>query len=136
MRPHGAEKLIGAIGWRIRSGDYRIVYRIDDRLGLIVITRVSHQSDVYRRRSFMEVFVQLTEARNRFSEIVRQAQERAVWILRHGHAAAVIVSPKHYEALLDEIEDLRDKLSVYESEVADEDLRIPWEKAKIELGLD
>ena len=84
----------------------------------------------------MESFVQVTEARTRFSEFIRMAQDQAVWVLRHGRPAVVLVSPKHYEELLNEIEDLRDQLSIHESAAADPDLRIPWNKAKIELGLD
>lgn len=83
----------------------------------------------------MELFVQLTEARNRLSELVREVENREVWVLRHGKPVAVLVGPKQYEALLNEIEDLRDRLSVYESQAADPDLRIPWGKAKVELGL-
>ena len=49
-RPHGAEKMTDASGWKLRVGDYRIVYRIDDPLSLVTVTRVSHRRDVYRRR--------------------------------------------------------------------------------------
>ena len=48
-RPHGVEKLAGMDDtWRIRVGDYRIIYRIlDDRLVVLVI-RVGHRREVYR----------------------------------------------------------------------------------------
>lgn len=134
-RPAGVEKLTGVAGWRIRSGDYRNVYRIDDPLRLVIVTRVSHRSDVTGGARSVEQLVQLTEARTRFSEFVRLAQEQVIWVLRHGRPAVVLVSPKQYEALLNEIEDLRDRLSIYESEEAPSDLRVPWEKAEIELGL-
>jgi antitoxin StbD len=84
----------------------------------------------------VELFVQLTEARNRLSELVREVENREIWVLRHGKPVVVFVAPRQYEALLNEIEDLRDRLSIYESEAADPDLRIPWDKAKVELGLD
>jgi antitoxin Phd len=64
------------------------------------------------------------------------AKDQAVWVLRHGRPAVVLVNPTHYEELLNEIEDLRDRLSLLESRNTPEDLRIPWEKAKIELGAD
>ena len=35
---------------RARRGDYRIVYRIDDRHAIVVIDAVTHRSDIYRRR--------------------------------------------------------------------------------------
>ena len=47
-RPHGSKKLKGAGDLhRIRSGDYRVIYRIQDRLLLIVVVRVAHRRDVY-----------------------------------------------------------------------------------------
>ncbi len=48
-RPSGVRKLVGAEDlWRIRVGDYRIVYAIgDDRL-VVLVVRIGHRSDVYR----------------------------------------------------------------------------------------
>ena len=40
---HGADKL-----WRIRVGDYRVLYSIDDRAMTIDIVAVAHRKDVYR----------------------------------------------------------------------------------------
>lgn len=47
--PPGSLKLAGGAGeWRIRVGDYRIIYEIhDDRL-LILVVRVAHRREVYR----------------------------------------------------------------------------------------
>ena len=48
-RPAGVRKLQGREeGWRVRVGDYRIVYQIDDAGRLITIVRVRHRRDVYR----------------------------------------------------------------------------------------
>ena len=48
-RPHGCVKLQGGAAlWRIRIGDYRVVYSIDDRARLVDIRVVRHRSDVYR----------------------------------------------------------------------------------------
>jgi mRNA interferase RelE/StbE len=48
-RPPGSRKLIGANDlWRIRAGDYRIVYKIDDSKRLVDITLVRHRREVYR----------------------------------------------------------------------------------------
>lgn len=79
--------------------------------------------------------MQLTEARNKLSEMVRRVQDKPIWILRHSQPVAVLVSPARYEALLDEIEDLKDRLSIYESEASSSDMRIPLDKMKIELGM-
>ena len=49
-RPKGSEKLRGAAGrYRIRVGDYRIIYDIEDDELLILILRVGHRRDIYRR---------------------------------------------------------------------------------------
>lgn len=48
--PQEAVKLAGKDGlYRVRVGDYRIVYRIQDEILLVVIIRVGHRSDVYDR---------------------------------------------------------------------------------------
>lgn len=48
-RPNGATKLAGAGNdWRVRIGQYRIVYEINDRTGVITIMRVAKRSDAYR----------------------------------------------------------------------------------------
>jgi mRNA interferase RelE/StbE len=49
-RPHGVEKLAGyERRYRVRSGDYRVVYEIHDGDSLVVILHVAHRKDVYRR---------------------------------------------------------------------------------------
>jgi len=49
-RPAGSKKIEGAEDLhRIRVGDYRVVYRIEDRVLLVLVVRVAHRSDVYRR---------------------------------------------------------------------------------------
>lgn len=48
-RPPGSHKLAGADhDWRIRVGDYRIIYEIADEIRIVRINRVRHRSDVYR----------------------------------------------------------------------------------------
>ena len=48
-RPPGAKKLSGADGYRVRSGDYRILYTIDDASKRVLVYRVGHRKEVYRR---------------------------------------------------------------------------------------
>jgi mRNA interferase RelE/StbE len=49
-RPAGAEKLSGYDDiYRVRVGDYRIVYGVKDRLVLVAILRVGDRADVYQR---------------------------------------------------------------------------------------
>ena len=47
-RPPGVRKLKGNIeGWRVRVGDYRIVFQIDDAAQTVTIIRVRHRREVY-----------------------------------------------------------------------------------------
>lgn len=48
-RPAGVKKLVGEENaWRIRVGDYRIVYEIHDRRLVVLIIGIGHRGDVYR----------------------------------------------------------------------------------------
>lgn len=47
-RPHGCRKLAGSINrWRIRIGDYRVIYSIDDEGRLIEIVAARHRGKAY-----------------------------------------------------------------------------------------
>jgi mRNA interferase RelE/StbE len=49
-RPPGCEKLGGQENrYRVRQGDYRIVYSVSDQILTVVVVKVSHRRDVYRR---------------------------------------------------------------------------------------
>ena len=48
-RPHGSEKLSGADQlYRIRVGDYRIVYAVEEDRLLILVVKVGHRREIYR----------------------------------------------------------------------------------------
>jgi len=48
-RPAGCHKLAGSKNdWRIRIGDYRVIYEVDDRQKLVKVFRVRHRREVYR----------------------------------------------------------------------------------------
>lgn len=47
-RPRGATKLKGEEGYRIRIGDYRVVYLVDDRQLVVDIVRIAHRREAYR----------------------------------------------------------------------------------------
>ena len=49
-RPHGTRKLSGKDAWRIRVGDYRIIYEIDDNKLNILITTLGNRKEIYRKR--------------------------------------------------------------------------------------
>ncbi len=48
-RPPGAEKLTNEEKYRIRQGNYRILYRVEDMIITVTIVKVGHRRDVYRR---------------------------------------------------------------------------------------
>jgi len=47
-RPHGSQTLSGQQQYRIRQGNYRIVYSIEDKELLIDIVKIGHRREVYR----------------------------------------------------------------------------------------
>lgn len=51
-RPRGTQKLKGreGEGYRVRVGDYRILYQIDDAQKLVRVYRIKHRREAYRRR--------------------------------------------------------------------------------------
>jgi len=47
-RPPGHEKLSGEKHYRVRQGDYRVVYAIDDDHHVVTIVKIGHRREVYR----------------------------------------------------------------------------------------
>lgn len=48
-RPPAATRLVGGGGeWRVRTGDYRVLYTIKDDVLLVLVIRVGHRREVYR----------------------------------------------------------------------------------------
>jgi len=48
-RPPGCRKLVGTKNdWRIRVGDYRVLYEISDAIRVVRVNRVRHRRDAYR----------------------------------------------------------------------------------------
>jgi mRNA interferase RelE/StbE len=47
-RPVGAEKLSGDNKYRIRHGDYRVLYEIDEREKRVIVVRIAHRREVDR----------------------------------------------------------------------------------------
>jgi mRNA interferase RelE/StbE len=47
-RPHGSIKLKGGKdAWRIRVGDYRVIYIVDNEMRKVEVTRIAHRREVY-----------------------------------------------------------------------------------------
>jgi len=47
-RPRGVEKIRGKELWRVRKGDYRVVYDVDGDAKIVTVVRIGHRKDVYR----------------------------------------------------------------------------------------
>ncbi len=48
-RPAGCKKLTGSDDdWRIRVGDYRVLYEVDDESQIVRVMRIRHRRDAYR----------------------------------------------------------------------------------------
>jgi len=49
-RPLGCEKLAGAANaWRVRQGDYRILFTVDDEARVVDVFKIGHRREVYRQ---------------------------------------------------------------------------------------
>lgn len=50
-RPPAATQLVGGAGeWRVRTGDYRVVYEIRDDKLIVLVLSIGHRREIYRRR--------------------------------------------------------------------------------------
>lgn len=48
-RPPAAKKLTARPEWRVRTGDYRVLYRIEDEVLTIVVVHAGHRRNVYEK---------------------------------------------------------------------------------------
>lgn len=80
----------------------------------------------------MTKMVPVSEAKARLTELVRDSNDSDVVFTRHGRAAAVMMSVDRHAALMEQLDDLEDRLSVHERE----GVTISIEKLGAELGLD
>jgi mRNA interferase RelE/StbE len=47
-RPAGCKKLADQQAWRIRVGDYRVIYEIHDQVLLVTVVDIGHRREIYR----------------------------------------------------------------------------------------
>ena len=47
-RPPGVRKLTDREGWRIRVGDFRVIYEVQDESLVVLIVEIGHRRDIYR----------------------------------------------------------------------------------------
>jgi mRNA interferase RelE/StbE len=49
-RPPASTRLVGGAGeWRVRTGDYRVIYEVHDGELLVLVLRMAHRREVYER---------------------------------------------------------------------------------------
>ncbi len=46
--PQNSKKLKGNVGYRLRIGDYRILYELENSRLIIIVIKIGHRSEVYR----------------------------------------------------------------------------------------
>ncbi|MFT4299505.1 MAG: type II toxin-antitoxin system Phd/YefM family antitoxin [Aeromicrobium sp.] len=73
----------------------------------------------------MDRLVPISEARATLGDLVDEAAEHEVYLLRHGRPVAVMISIAAHEAILERLEDLEDRLSVHEAHDF-----VPWAEAR------
>ena len=76
--------------------------------------------------------IPVSEARAQLSAVIRRAADGDIILMNHGRPAAILMAPEHYRAMLDELDDLADRLAVYETADAP---AVPLEHVMAELGL-
>ena len=85
--------------------------------------------------SVAERLVSLSDMRTGLFKVIRTLSDRPVLLLRHSKPVAALLDYDRYVELLDRIEDLEDRVAVYESREEGSDLKVPWEKVKADAGL-
>ena len=48
-RPSNAKKLTGRDAWRMRLGNYRVIYEIQDDTPIVLVVHIGHRKDIYRK---------------------------------------------------------------------------------------
>ncbi|HUW77628.1 MAG TPA: type II toxin-antitoxin system Phd/YefM family antitoxin [Candidatus Nanopelagicaceae bacterium] len=81
--------------------------------------------------------IPVTEARERFSELVETASRQPVFLTKHGRRQAVVLNPAEYERLLEATEDAEDLAAsdAAMAEIMAGAPTIPWAQVKADLGL-
>mgnify|MGYP001793905809 CR=1 FL=1 len=85
----------------------------------------------------MAIDMPVTEARERFSELVETAAHEPVFLTKRGQRQAVVLSPAEYERLMEAAEDAEDLAAsdAVMAEIMAGSPTIPWAQVKADLGL-
>jgi prevent-host-death family protein len=79
------------------------------------------------------VKISVSKAREKLSEVVEMSQTEPVELEHYGRRAAVLVSPKQYDEMLEALEESQD-VAANDAALAEAGGNIPWEQVKIDLG--
>jgi prevent-host-death family protein len=87
--------------------------------------------------TYMATELSVTEARERFSEVVDTAEREPVFLTKHGQRHAVLLSADQYERMVELVEDAEDlnAADAARAEIENGQPTIPWEDVKRDLGL-
>lgn len=78
----------------------------------------------------MPAVIPISEAKGRLAEVVRDSEDHDVILLRHGRPAAVVIGAQRFDAIMEEMEDLKDRLAVHERD----HVTMSFDKFLAELG--
>jgi prevent-host-death family protein len=77
--------------------------------------------------------ISVSKAREKLSEVVEMSQSEPVVLEHYGRRAAVVVSPGHYDEMLEAYEESQDVIA-FDAALAEKGSNIPWEQVKSDLG--
>lgn len=77
--------------------------------------------------------ISVSKAREKLSEVVEMSQSEPVVLEHYGRAAAVVISPDHYNEMLEAYEEALD-IMAFDAALSEEGDNIPWEQVKTDLG--
>ena len=79
------------------------------------------------------VKISVSKAREKLAEVVEMSQSEPVELEHYGRRAAVIVSPNHYDEMLEALEESQD-VAAFDAALNEAGDNIPWEQVKTDLG--
>lgn len=77
--------------------------------------------------------ISVSKAREKLSEVLEMSRSEPVVLEHYGRPAAVVLSPEHYDEMLEAYEESLD-IMAFDAALAEEGSNIPWEQVKIDLG--
>ncbi len=77
--------------------------------------------------------ISVSKAREKLSEVVEMSRTEPVELEHYGRRAAILISPAHYDEMLEALEEARD-VAAFDSALEESGDNIPWEQVKSDLG--